>query len=243
MFGLLEFLEFFRPKKVDVLDHWIAFADNFSLSPTEFYSSVETELKALQMPGMKVTQEEFAEGGLLSDKRLYLRMLRERLVFDVCAAPSGTSFFFSCRLAEIPAVVRVWQLLVLVILLGGLGVMSLFMFFAMMRWVGLVLWPVTWIAALGLLIYIMRNAIAMGLQELDATLLQIPVINAVYEAWFRTETYYRYDTRLMYLDTVSRAVQRLAEEATAAKGVKLVRQYQQAPILGELYKPVKRSAV
>ena len=43
----------------------------------------------------------------------------------------------------------------------------------------------------------------------------------------------------MYLEIVSRVVKRLAEDAVAAKGVKLTRQYEQGPILGELYKPVK----
>jgi hypothetical protein len=69
-------------------------------------------------------------------------------------------------------------------------------------------------------------------------LIKTPVIGPIYERWFRKETYFRTDTRLLYLDTVPKIIKRLAEEATAANGVKLTRQYEQAPILGELYKPV-----
>jgi phosphoserine phosphatase len=88
----------------------------------------------------------------------------------------------------------------------------------------------------------MRNAVAIGLQDLDRTLIQSPVIGPIYEAWFRKESYYRHDTRLMYLEIVSGVVKHLAEDAVAAKGLKFAKQYEQGPILGELYKPVAPSA-
>ena len=77
----------------------------------------------------------------------------------------------------------------------------------------------------------------MGLKDLDTALLNTPVINAVYEAWFRKETYYRQDTRLMYLDTVNEVVKQHIEAITGAKGIKLLRYNQHSPILGELYRP------
>ena len=64
------------------------------------------------------------------------------------------------------------------------------------------------------------------------------MIGPVYERLFRKETYYRKDTRLLYLSIVPEVVKRLAEEVSGAKGIKLGRQYEHAPILGELYKPV-----
>lgn len=228
----------FFKKKADVIQHWIAFADGFQLVPSEFYESVEKELKTRQVPGMDMSRVEFAEGGILSDKRVYLRMVRERMVFDVCAAPFGTSFFFSCRFAEIPAVVQLWQLLVLFGALSFCGLASLVLFSKFLGVGGLILWPIAWIVVLVLATYTMRNSVAMGLKDLDKTLIQLPVLGAVYEAWIRKDTYYRHDTRLMYQEIVSRTVKQLAEEAVAAKGFKLTRQYEQSPILGELYKPV-----
>jgi len=41
----------------------------------------------------------------------------------------------------------------------------------------------------------------------------------------------------MYLETVSDVVRKLAEDVTATKGIRLIRQYELSPILGELYKP------
>ncbi|NBV21810.1 MAG: hypothetical protein EBS05_07800 [Proteobacteria bacterium] len=221
----------FFKKKADVLEHWISFAEEFQFSPAEFYSAVEKELESRKVPGLEKSRVEFAEGGLLSDKRVYLRMVRERLVFDVCAAPFGTRFFFSCRMAEIPAVIQLWQL---VAVLVGLGIFAA-LFFKLFGFLwGIVAMVVTVIGG----VYVLRNAVALGLQDLDAALIKSPVLGPIYERWFRKETYYRIDTRLMYLDTVSNVVKKLAEEVTGAKGVKLVRQYEQAPILGELYRPV-----
>ncbi len=221
----------FFKKRADVIEHWIGFADGFSHSPADFYAAVEKELDARQVPGLEKSRVEFAEGGLLSDKRVYLRMARERLVFDVCAAPFGTRFFFSCRMAEIPLAIGFWQLgAVLLGLLGYTGLLwSIFG-----KSLGLALLVVT----LGCLGYVVRNTVALGFPDLDASLIKSPLLGPLYERFFRRETYYRIDTRLLYLDTVSSVVKRLAEEATAAKGVKLVRQFEQAPILGELFKPV-----
>lgn len=221
----------FQKKQADVQNHWIALAENFRCDSSEFYSALEKELQNRQVPGMETLRVEYAQGGLLSDKRIYLRMLRERLVFDVCAAPFGTSFFFSCRTAEIPLVVHIWQLAILV-----------FSFFILlwlsMRYIGFFYGPFMLAILLIVIAYVLRNAVAMGLKDLDAALIQSPLFGTIYETWFRKETYYRVDTRLMYMETVSTVVKKMAEEVTAEKGIKLVCQYQYAPVLGELYKPV-----
>jgi len=43
---------------------------------------------------------EFHEGGALSAKREYLRVLRREHIFDICAAPYGNGFFISWWLGE-----------------------------------------------------------------------------------------------------------------------------------------------
>ena len=220
----------FFKQKADVLDHWISFAQDFQLPSADFYDAIEKELDARKVPGLEKSRVEFAEGGLLSDKRVYLRMVRERLVFDVCAAPFGTRFFFSCRMAEIPAVIQLWQLAA--VLLGFFIFAGLFLKILGFFWGSVAMT----VAVVGT-VYLLRNAVALGLQDLDATLIKSPVLGPIYERWFRKETYHRIDTRLMYLDTVSNVVKKLAEEVTGAKGVKLLRQYEQAPMLGELYRP------
>jgi hypothetical protein len=232
---------FLKAKEAPPLQHWIAFANGFQYAPTEFYDAVEKELKAKQVPGMDMSRIEFAQGGVLSDKRLYLRMMRERLTFDVCAAPFGTDFFFSCRMADIPVAVKLWQLLVVFVGLGTGVMISLSLLTKLFGPEGLLFFPIIWMVLLILGIYVLRNAVAMGLKDLDTTLINSPIVGSIYQAWFRKETYYRIDTRLMYLEVVGSVVKKLAEDAIAAKGVKLTKQYEQAPILGELYKPVPPS--
>jgi hypothetical protein len=134
----------------------------------------------------------------------------------VCAAPFGTTFFFSYRFSEIPCSLRVWEILVLLALLAG--VVSFYG--ALFGWViGASLFA---LSVLGLAI-LMRNTLALGLQDLDASLLRIPVVGGVYEALFRRESYFRVDTRLAYLHIVKSIILEKVEEATAAKGVKLVK--------------------
>jgi hypothetical protein len=224
MFGI------FGPKKADVIEHWYALVPGFSASGKAFYEGIEKDLKDREVPGLDIAYVDFAEGGVLSSKRQYLRMTRERLVFDICAAPFGTAFFYSCRFAEIPAVIRLWQLVVVMVA----ALMSVALAF---RYLGLILGAIVLVAGFVFLIYILRNAVAMGLKDLDATLIRSPVFGPIYENWFRKETYYRHDTRLMYLDTVNAVVKAKVEEATGAKGIKLIRFMEHSPILSELYKP------
>lgn len=224
---------FFQQKKAEVLSHWYTPVPNFSASTKNFYAAVENELKEQRVPGLEIAYVEFSEGGPLSAKREYLRMTRERLVFDICAAPFGTNYFYSCRFAELPTEISFFALAFL-----GLG-LSLFMFYSV-KMLGLLLCMIVWPTLALALGYILRNAVSIGLSDLDAWLIKQPLIGPVYERFFRKETYYRQDSRLMYLTVVEGVVKELIEKETAAKGVKLVTQYQYAPILGELYKPTQK---
>ncbi len=227
----------FFKKSADVIDHWYALIPGFNTSTEDFYEAVEQELKAREVPGLELFHVEFAEGGLLSAKREYLRMTRERLVFDICAAPFGTAYFFSCRFAEIPAMIELWQVIVLLLAFGICLPLSFAVCIKYFGGLAMFVWPVGWIAFIILAIYVMRNAVSLGLKNLDATLIKSPVLGPIYERWFRRETYYREDTRLMYCDTVNTVVKAKVEETTGAQGIKLVQFNEYSPILGELYKP------
>ena len=220
----------FFKKSADVIDHWYALIPGFNSSTKDFYEGIEKELKTREVPGLEIFHVDFAEGGVLSQKREYLRMTRERLVFDICAAQFGTAYFFSCRFAEIPAAIKLWQLVV--VLIGGFMTVAL-----AFKFLGLILGAIVLLAAFVLLIYTLRNAVSMGLKDLDATLIKSPIVGPIYENWFRKETYYRHDTRLMYCDTVNAVVKAKVEETTGAKGVKLIRYMENCPTLSELYKP------
>lgn len=227
----------FVKKSADVIDHWYALVPGFNSSTKDFYEGIEKELKTRDVPGLEIFHVDFAEGGVLSQKREYLRMTRERLVFDICAAQFGTAYFFSCRFAEIPAVIRLWQLLVLLVTFGICVLLSFVVCAKVFGMLTPFVWPIGWIVLIALVIYTLRNAVSMGLKDLDAMLIKSPVVGPIYENWFRKETYYRHDTRLMYCDTVNAVVKAKVEETTGAKGIKLIRYMENCPILNELYKP------
>jgi len=176
---------------------------------------------------------EYAEGGLLSANRVYLRLIRERLAFDICAAPFGTRYFFTHRTVYSPAKFGLIQAMVVLMLCAVL--IGIFI-----RLLGFLLGGLAFAAVAVTVGVIFSMAGDKGFPDVDALLLNLPGLGPLYERFFRKETYYRHDTRLMFLDTIPHIVQAEADEITAAKGVKLVREYQTSPILGELYKPVRK---
>jgi hypothetical protein len=221
----------FKSKKAEVLSHWYALVPDFETSTQDFYAEVEKELESRKVPGLEISRVDFSEGGILSAKREYLRMARERLVFDICAAPFGTSYFFSLRFAELPSVVSLLQIAVFFF-----GV--LFTLFIFWKIFGVIFGTFLLLVGFAGLIFLLRNAVAMGMSDLDATLLKLPVVGPVYGAFFRKETYYRADTRFMYLETVDAIVKAKVEKATSAKGIQLLSIKQHAPLMDDLYKPV-----
>jgi len=214
----------------EVHDHTYYLVPNFHFSSGDFYTSIQKELDARKVPGLEISRIELSEGGLLSDNREYLRLKRERLVFDICAAPFGTSYFFSFRFVELPLVIKPVDLLVFFI-----GLVILFALLA--KLLGTIWGIIVLVIVLGVSMWVARNAISLGMKDLDASLLKTPIIGPLYEIFLRKETYYREDTRLMYLTTVREINQRLVEDVTAAKGIKLLKRYERKPLLGDLYKP------
>lgn len=213
----------------EVLNHWIASADNFSFSPKEFYELVQKQLETIKVPGLEISREEYAEGGLLSANRIYLRLIRERLAFDICAAPFGTRFFFSCRTVYSPVKLTLFHIILVLVYLA-------LIYWGLVHVLDLIMGAVALGAVVLTVMFMFRTVVAKRLTDVDGVLLKIPGIGPVYEVFFRKETYYRHDTRLMFLDTIPAVVESLAGEITADKGIKLVREYQIAPILGDLYK-------
>jgi hypothetical protein len=212
----------------------------FSYSPQEFYQAIERELDARKVPGLKRSRVNFHEGGMLSDKRVYLRLARERYAFDVCAAPFGVGYFFSVRLVEVPRP----MLGPILVLLGvcGLG------FYFLLTNPTLLLWLLL-IAAFSPIWFPIVKSLAdkpkaagdgstapaeSGMPDFDGFFLGLPVIGPWYEKR-RKDTYYREDTRQIYQSIISEVVKAEVENVTATKGIKLVRYYEFNPLL-DLYK-------
>ena len=215
--AILDFIFTFKNKRGDILDTWLYSAEGVSISPQDFYSSIQKRLEDQKIPSMDTSRVEFAEGGLLSNQRQYLRLMRERLAIDACAAPFGKHFFFSCRIVYVPALVRLWHIMA-ALLFFYLFVMVL------VRLLGLEFAIIAFVSFLFAITAVFRNAGSSAFSDLDTLLLIIPVVSTIYEDWFRMETYYRLDTRTLYQTILPNLIRAAAEEVCGEKGLKFIPQ-------------------
>jgi hypothetical protein len=86
-----------------VISHFYHLLEGLQTSPKGFYAAVERSIRSRQIPDTRTSRVDWKEGGLLSARREYLRVRRKKLIFDICAAPFGPSFFFSWWLGELPS--------------------------------------------------------------------------------------------------------------------------------------------
>ncbi|WP_438483170.1 hypothetical protein [Oleiharenicola lentus] len=212
----------------EVIEHWFTLVPAQQFSANDFYAEIQKEISAQKIPALDIARVEIPEGGPLSDNREYLQMKRERLTFDVCAAPVGVNYFFSYRFFVEEVKVRPWQIAVVIAALW-------FLLNASIRHVGIFLGPTLLLAILCLLGWTMRNAIGLGLRDLDATLVKLAVIGPIYERYFRKDSYYRQDMRMAYGSIVSSIVKGRVAEITGERGVQLVREYSYSPVFEGLY--------
>src|SRR5262245_54135477 len=84
-----------------VIAHWSTLIENFNVLSREFYAGVEKAIRERKVPDAEISRVDFSEGGVFTAKREYLRVTRGKHVFDICAAPFGTGYFFSSWLGEI----------------------------------------------------------------------------------------------------------------------------------------------
>lgn len=200
-------------KKRPIIHQWwhVVLLD-FEASTEEFYSEIESDLKIRELQGLDLSRVEYAEGGFLSAKRTYLRMRRERLIFDVCSAPFGTSWLFSCRFAEVRVSLRVWELIVILIFLAAF-------WFSYAQLFGVFTGSIVFGATVFGLLLAMLCAVPFGFHDMDAALLQLPCIGSLYEVLIRPDTYYRQDSRVAYTRIVNSIVRHRVQEVAKAHGV------------------------
>lgn len=74
--------------------HWNKLFDGLTYSPDTFYEQVSQKLGARRIPGLEMRKVTFKEKGSFSANRIYLRIMRDGLIFDICAAPYGEGAFF-----------------------------------------------------------------------------------------------------------------------------------------------------
>lgn len=218
-----------REKKVEVLDHFYIPIDQFNMSSREFYEAVQRELIARQVPGLTAAFLHYHEGSIISAKRTYLRLTRGQLVFDICAAPFGRCYFFSSRFCAVPVSIHPVEIF--------LGLLGLFVgFAALANRFGLFTGSLLLALSVVLLYGSMRHLIGWLNDKFDLEFPEVPIFGALY-ARFHKETYYEFDTKLMYQTVVPEVVRHLAGRYTAQKGIQRLEEYRRVPGLTDLYEP------
>lgn len=210
-----------------VISHWYTLIENLQASPLQVYQSVEGALQRRQVPEIRTSRVDYKEAGVGSARREYLHVTREKLVFDICAAPFGNAFFVSWWLAEAQLALHpLLQALAVLLMLGVLTwVISTF------GGLGFVLL----VAAVLAILYVVNNMATEGTLP-DDFVTRLPLIGAVYERLFKPATYYRIDTTLMFQEAVRHAVLEVIDEITTAKGLRALTESERKPILREFYK-------
>jgi hypothetical protein len=202
--------------------HWYTLIEDFQISSTDFYSSLRAGIQRRQVPDAETIFMEYKESGLMSARRTYLRVMRGKYVFDICAAPFGTGYFFSWWLGEkIPSPVGpTLALIAIVIFLWNICLSN-------SRFPdGLY----TFIGAVVFLILLLGAAVAQGEAEWVDSVLVIPILGRIIRRLFRPDTYYRIDTALMFQEAVHAAVLEVIDGLTSAKGIRALTEAQRRPI-------------
>lgn len=211
-----------------MLSHWHTLVDDFNVSSLDFYSSVESAVKAREVPDASFSRVEFKEGGFASAKREYLRVERGNVAFDICAAPYGSGFFFSWWLSRLgPKHPFLYLLSFAAVVIIGPPVLALPFrqscgYFFML--------PLMLLAVIVGLAALARNEI-FGPEE---DILGIPIIGWLYDKIFSPITYYSLDTALMFQESIRRAVNDVIGGVLDEKGLRALTAEELKPSIREL---------
>ena len=203
-----------------VFSNWYHLLEGLQESSKDFYTSLEEAIKKRELPEINVSRVNYREGGIFSAEREYLRVEREDLLFDVCAAPFGTGFFISWWLGED----RPSPLLPT---LAALVVAGLLLYLTCII-IGLI--------ALVVLFFLLGALMSSQGGKWSAYILVIPLIGPLFEKLFMPTTYYKMDTTLMFQESVHKAVLEVIDQMTQAKGLRGLSELERKPILRNIFK-------
>lgn len=190
-----------------VLSHWHRLLEDFSTSTQDFYRAVEEAVGRRNLPDIEISRVLFSEGGVGSAKREYLRIRRQRIVFDICSAPYGNGHFFSWRLKRMPPKYSLFA--------------SIAIFFVVMG--------ATW--RLQLMPFpMMPDSFVIGtIAKATLSLFLYAVVLLFYAFVFTPLTYYRLDTAMVFRDSIRSAIDEVINDLHEQKGLRLLGTLEEPP--------------
>lgn len=213
-----------------VLSNWATLVENMQASPKEFYSQVEEFVKKRDIPELQISRIMWKESGVLSADREYLRLTRGRYLYDICAAPFGTGFFFSSWMAE-KSPSPIWAI-------GGFFVLAILAFYTFFAFVyvagfsGFLFWTMGLVGIFVVLIFLLSQEDS---QFADYVFV-VPYLGSFLEKLCRPNTYFRSDTESMFRTMVHNAVLEAVDATTKARGARELTSDERKPILRDFFK-------
>jgi len=213
--------------------HWSTLVEGLQASPQECYAAIEEAIRRREIPDMRTSRVTFKESGFLSAERIYLRVGRKMLGFDICAAPFGNGFFFSWWLGELPPS-NFLGCFVLLLAWGAVG----FLVHGVTQAretagepLGFVQMTAMWLLLLLLAFWAVGKAIREGYLFSEDAILAMPLIGSLYDFVFHPPTYYKLDTIDMYQKAVHAAVLEVVDGMMSAKGLRALAPEARQPTL------------
>lgn len=208
-----------------VVSHWTQPIADLRVTPSEFYEAVVNALAARKVPDLEISRVWWKESPLAAVKREYLRIVRRRLVFDICAAPFGTGCFISSWLCIVPFSFSFCHLI------GMLLTTILGFCFPPIAIAGLLLLiafaPAWWIYSREMKTTSTGQDILLGM-----TLLGPPML-----LWAeRKPTYYQLDTAAIFQSAVQEAVMAVVDQFCEAQNLRPLSELERKPVIREFGK-------
>lgn len=169
-----------------------------------------------------------AEAGMFSGKREYLRVTRGRFTFDICAAPYGTGFFFSWWLAKSPvaggflvalAIIMLWIAVFFWALWSAFSATARGFMYGGDSGGSPVIWFGFAFVITPLALYGLGWLTERGTFDEDYVL-SLPILGWLYGFAFNPHSYWRYDTALMFQESIRRAVVEVVNAVRKEQGLR-----------------------
>ena len=215
------------------IGHWSTLVEGLQASPQECYAAIEDAIRRREIPDVRTSRVTFKESGVLSAERIYLRVGRKQLGFDICAAPFGNGFFFSWWQGELPPSNFLGCLVLLLAMSLAGYILHSFMGGGETEETSR---PLFQILAVGLLLFLLAfwavgKAVRQGYLFSEDALLSMPLVGALYDFIFHPPTYYKLDTIDMYQKAVHSAVLEVVDGVMRAKGLRALAPEERQPNL------------
>lgn len=194
-----------------------------------FYESLAASIKKRGVTDVVLSRIDYHEGGIFSAKREYLRAERQRVVFDVCAAPFGNGFFVSWWMGETRSF---WSMVVTV----AMVLLSLLLFGYFIKSLGFFSGIFVALIVSFIILWVFGYLVREGSLKIELSLSEVPLFGPMYDLIFKPLTYYRIDTNLMFQESIRMSVLEVVDEMTKAKGLRSLSDSERKPVLKNLFK-------